>query len=235
VSVVVVVRTLAELGEALTFAPERHCGTGVVGGAGDDAAREALSALVVERAERVVGEALNDAVVFDTTHARDGLLDARAALRASTPPASAKKRVRVGDLLVSRLRPYLRQIALVHPALRAECGGRPMACSTEFYVLSPRERDDAPASTRRGARSAREESLAFLLPWLLGSDAQAALAAAQEGGHHPRVPREVLLAMGIERSRVAARGETSARVERALGLAYAASRALDSALREPPP
>ena len=219
---VVIVRTLAELGDALVLAPERHCGAGALAGS---AAREALSALVVERAERVVGDALKDAVVFDTTHARDGLLDPRAALRATAPPASAKKRVRVGDLLVSRLRPYLRQIALVHPALRAECRGRPMACSTEFYVFAPR------AEAERGARSSGGESLAFLLPWLLGEEAQAALAAAQEGGHHPRVPREVLLAMGIERARVASRAKISARVEHALGLAYAASRKLDAALR----
>src|SRR5208283_2146403 len=140
-------------GAAVTLAPERHLATRLTGSDGVP-----LSALVAERAERVVDGALENAVVFDTTHARDGLLDVRSALRATEPPSSAKKLVRPGDLLVSRLRPYLRQIAFAHPALAAESGKRALACSTEFYVLSPR----APG-----------ESLAFLLPWLLGDEAQA--------------------------------------------------------------
>ena len=190
-----VVRTIAELGSDLTLAPERHCANAL-----GDTEGIALSTFAVERGERVAEGALGGAVVFDTTHALDGILDVHVALRARHPPSSAKKLVRPGDLLVSRLRPYLRQIAFVHPALAAECGGRPMACSTEFYVLAPRD----------------GESLAFLLPWLLGDDAQALLAAAQEGGHHPRVPRETLLAMRVPTARLRARKVGSARVERAI-------------------
>ncbi len=192
----VVARSVAELGLHLTLSPESHA-TSVRAGTGGIV----LSSVAVERGERVSDEALNSAVVFDTTHARDGILDLRAALRASHPPASAKKYARPGDLLVSRLRPYLRQVAYVHPALAAASQGRPLACSTEFYVLAPTD----------------GESLAFLLPWLLGSDVQALLAGAQEGGHHPRVPRETLLAMRIPASRVRARRATSAQVERAVG------------------
>jgi type I restriction enzyme M protein len=191
-----VIQGLAELGPGVTFAPERHLATRLLGGDGVP-----LSSLVAERAERVVPGELEGSVVFDTTHAREGLLDVRAALRASEAPSSAKKLVRPGDLLVSRLRPYLRQIAFVHPALIEECAGRAMACSTEFYVLSP---------TTTG------ESLAFLLPWLLGADAQAVLAAAQEGGHHPRVPRETLLALRIPIARIRARRAVSGRVERGI-------------------
>lgn len=212
------VRLLGDLGDALTLAPERHAAAGSVPGEG-----EPLSAFVAERTERMVGAELEGAVVFDTTHARSGVLDARAALRVTDPPASAKKRVFPGDLLVSRLRPYLRQVALVHAAVCAGCDGRKMACSTEFYVLSPRDRDG-----KRGTRA----SLAFLLPWLLGEAMQARLAAAQEGGHHPRVPREVLLSMRVDPSQVASRAGTSARVERALAAAYKASGELEAALRE---
>jgi len=99
-----VVRTLAELGDAITLAPERHLATRLVSGDGAP-----LGTLVDVRSERVEGDDLAHAVVFDTTHARDGILDVRAALRASAPPSSAKKRVHAGDLLVSRLRPYLRR------------------------------------------------------------------------------------------------------------------------------
>jgi type I restriction enzyme M protein len=202
--------TLAELGEGIALAPERHLATKLVAAGG-----VTLATLVVERSERAVGRDLEGAIVLDTTHAKDGLLDVRAASRAASPPASAKKRVRPGDLLVSRLRPYLRQIALVH---RATCeGDRPLACSTEFYVLSPRE-DGA--------------SLAFLLPWLLGAKAQAILAAAQEGGHHPRVPRELLLSMRVETSRVRDRARVSKEVERALGRVIDAARRLSCLIEE---
>ena len=210
-----VVRTLAQLDDALTLAPERHLSTRLVSGDGAP-----LSTLVTARSERIEGDDLARAVVFDTTHARDGVLDVRAALRASAPPSSAKKRVRVGDLLVSRLRPYLRQIAFVHPALDEECDGRPMACSTEFYVLEPL------------ATSAKRASLAFLLPWLLGAEAQSILAAAQEGGHHPRVPREVLLSMRVEQVRLRARTRLSSQVERALHDAIDARRRLSRLIEE---
>ena len=207
-----VVRTLAELGDAITLAPERHLATRLVSGDGAP-----LGTLVDVRSERVEGDDLAHAVVFDTTHARDGILDVRAALRASAPPSSAKKRVHAGDLLVSRLRPYLRQIALVLPSVRTACGGRAMACSTEFYVLSPR----TPG-----------ESLAFLLPWLLGDETQAILAAAQEGGHHPRVPRELLLSMRVEPERLRVRKALSARLERALRDAVDARRRLSRLIEE---
>jgi type I restriction enzyme M protein len=207
-----VVRTLAELGDDVTLAPERHRSTDLSRGEGVP-----LSELVLERADRVVEGALEKAVVFDTTHARDGLLDVRAAMRAAEPPSSGKKLVRPGDLLVSRLRPYLRQIAYAHPALATESGGRTMACSTEFYVLAPR---------------APNESLAFLLPWLLGDEVQAILAAAQEGGHHPRVPRETLLALRVPTGRLRLRAGVSRRVERGIAHLLTARRGLARLIEE---
>lgn len=202
----VVVRTLADLGDAITLAPERHHAMEI--DAREAARGVPLGAIVTERAERVLPEALDGAIVFDTTHAKDGVLDVAAAKRASAKGTaeSAKKRVREGDLLVSRLRPYLRQIALAHPAAMAACEERVVACSPEFYVLSPREGDDA--------------SLAFLVPWLLGDRAQATLAAAQEGGHHPRVPRESLLAMRIPKALAARRAAASRDVSKALETLY---------------
>jgi type I restriction enzyme M protein len=208
----VVIRPLAELGENVTLAPERHRATRLNGEEG-----VLLSSLALERADRVVGTALKDAVVFDTTHAKDGLLDVRAALRAPGPPSSAKKLVLPGDLLVSRLRPYLRQVAFVHPALALECGGQPMACSTEFYVFSP---------------LASGESLAFLLPWLMGDAAQAILGAAQEGGHHPRVPRETVLALRVPSVRVRDRKRISREVEGGIEALLEARRGLARLMQE---
>lgn len=197
------VRALRDLGEDLAFAPERHV---LAAGAG---AGVSLGDLVIERSEIVDPRALGAAVVLDTTHARDGLLDVPRALR--EPPArSAKKRALAGDVLVSRLRPYLRQVALVHPAACVEADGRPLAVSTEFYVLAPRD----PGG-----------DLAWLVPFLLSDRTQEALAAAQEGGHHPRVPRASLLALRVPHDVLARAGDASAQVSSALRRVYEANAA----------
>jgi len=177
-----VIRTLGELGDELSLAPERQRASELAGG----------------------GVALEDLVVLRNT--RDGLVDLVSARRASAPPRSAKKRVRAGDLLVSRLRPYLRQIAFVHPRAVAACGGVPLGCSTEYYVLAPRD----------GQR------LEYLLPFLLGPEAQAFLAAGQEGGHHPRVPLETLLALRVPVGVVRSRAPASVRVDASLAEVYRA-------------
>jgi len=178
-----VVRTLADLGPDLVLAPERWLVAESTIGGGN----VRLDDLVVERRER---SDARDAVVIDTTHARDGVFDIAAAMRVKEPPKSVKKVAVPGDLVVSRLRPYLRQIAYVHPRVLALTKGRPLALSSEFYVLSPRS---------------TATSLAFLLPILLGDETQEILKAAQEGGHHPRVPRASLLGLGI--SPAAMRGQ----------------------------
>lgn len=194
------IRALSELGDELVLAPERWV-TAAAGGEGI-----ALGDLVVERRARAEDPAR--AVVIDTTHARDGLLDVAAALRVAPPPKSAKKLAHAGDLVISRLRPYLRQIALVHPRALELAGGRPLALSTEFYVLSPKRPSD---------------DLAFLLPFLLGAEAQRVLAAAQEGGHHPRVPRASLLALRVPERLVRARRRTAREVSAALEGLYLAT------------
>lgn len=191
------VRALSSLGDDLVFAPERWL---AAAGVGDGVP---LEELVVERRERV--DDPSDAVVLDTTHARDGILDVPAALRAEPSTKSTKKLAKKGDLVVSRLRPYLRQIAYVHPRALAATLGKPLALSTEFYVLAPRRAGD---------------DLAFLLPFLLAPPAQAILAAAQEGGHHPRVPRSSLLALRVPAELVKKRERTSSNVGAALAALY---------------
>jgi hypothetical protein len=199
-----IVRTLADLGPGLTLAPERHLAARLtIAGAG-----VTLGSLVALRNERVVGAELARAVSLDTTHAKDGVLDVRAALAVGAA-TSPKKRVHAGDLLVSRLRPYLRQIALVHPAAVRAAGGAVLACSTEYYVLRPQS-------------AAAKDDLAYLVPFLLAEAPQAALAAGQEGGHHPRVPVETLLGLGVPRAVIARRQSTSTRVRAALDGLYEA-------------
>lgn len=198
----VAVRTLADLGVGCILSPERHVT------ASDRGSGIALGDLVVERKETADPSKLGRALILDTTHAKDGLVDVASALRDRSPPRSAKKLAHAGDLLISRLRPYLRQIALLHPAALAAADGRPIAVSTEFYVLRP------PA--------ARSE-LAYLLPYLLGPAAQALLAGAQEGGHHPRVPRESLFALRVPESLVAGRAAANRSLGRSLTAFYEAA------------
>lgn len=190
-----VVRTLLDLGAEFVLAPERYLAD-AGGGEGTP-----LGDLVTVRAEQAAS-----GVVLDTTHAKDGLLDVTTALRTPSSAKSSKRAVKAGDVIVSRLRPYLRQVAFVHPAALAEAK-RPLAVSSEFYVLAP----------------LGNEPIAFLVPFLLGERAQSILAAAQEGGHHPRVPRDSLLALRVPKSLVAARAESSKAVIRALDDVYRAS------------
>ena len=201
----VAVRVLAELAPDYVLAPERHVLAAGAVQAGDGVP---LGELVVERRERIDPQTAADAVVLDTTHARDGILDVAGALRDGAGTKSAKKRVAAGDLVVSRLRPYLRQIALVHASALAIAGARPLALSTEFYVLAARDADD---------------DLAFLVPFLLSADTQAALAGAQEGGHHPRVPRSSLFALRVPRAVLRTRARVSRAMNEALAETYRAS------------
>lgn len=184
----VVVRTLADLGDDLVLAPERH----LVATSSPDGIP--LGDLVVERNERFDPKRLDEkTIVIDTTHAKDGVLDVASAQRITDAPKSHKKRALDGDLIVSRLRPYLRQIALVTAP--------EVAVSTEFYVLRPKKKDD---------------DLAWLVPFLLSSSTQSLLAAAQEGGHHPRVPRASLFALRVPKPSVDGRNKTAGAVRRAL-------------------
>ena len=190
-----VIRRYSELGDELVLAPERWLS------APDASTGVALGELVEERIERVKAS-----VILDVTHARDGYVDLPAVLRASAEPGarSSKKRAIANDVIVSRLRPYLRQVALVHPSLLAH---GPLALSTEFYVL---------------AAKTPGEDVAWLVPWLLAPATQATLAAAQEGGHHPRVPRASLFALRVPDALVARRAEIDRATRAALDALYAA-------------
>lgn len=221
------VRTIAELGPELVLAPERHRAASLQSG---PLARRtpavALGSLVSERSELVEPRdatgAPIDAVILDTTHVRDGVIDLAGARRSVPSTGSPKRRVQPGDLLVSRLRPYLRQIGYAHPAIFAELGATPLLASSEFVVLRAREADhEHPLA-----------DLACLLPLLLGAPAQAMLAAGQEGGHHPRVPRSTLLALAVPLAVVKNARREGLAVRRAVARYHRASFALDRTLRE---
>jgi len=138
--------------------------------------------------------------VLETSAAREGFLviDRPPVPRADI--GSLKKRAQARDVLISRLRPYLRQVAYVDDeAVNWE--EAELACSTEFYVLRPLD----------------GRSIAFLIPFLLSPGVQALLAASQEGGHHPRVNEATLRSLRIPRDVIATRAEASTNLEQAAG------------------
>ena len=138
-------------------------------------------------------------LVVDTTHARSGILAVDRPPVPGSQLGSTKKVARAGDVIISRLRPYLRQVALIDDEIPLLDVDTALTCSTEFYVLEPRD----------------ERSIAFLVAVLLSAPVQRVLAAAQEGGHHPRFDAETLLSLPIREPVLAERDALSLRVEEA--------------------
>ena len=188
---------VSDLAAGLVLAPERY----------DPARRPAvldgrpLAELVTLVAEGVRPDSPGSwqYLVFDTGDADAGFLHTERPPLSASELGSTKRLVAPGDVMISRLRPYLRQVAWVDPALARE--GLRLCCSTEFYVL--RGRDPA--------------QIAFLVPWLLSAPIQAALAAGQEGGHHPRFDRSALLELPVGAHWLARRDALGAAVAAAVG------------------
>lgn len=113
------------------------------------------------------------ALVFDLSSARHHVLQVEDAQ--TEERTSGKKRARTGDVLVSRLRSYLRQIALVPRSIGSAL------VSSEFIVLRPKG----------------QEGIGFLVPYLLCEQIQTVLAWSQDGNEHPRFGEHVLLTLPI--------------------------------------
>lgn len=134
--------------------------------------------------------------------------------------ASTKKRLHEGDLVVSRLRSYLKEIAIV------ESGGElPMVASTEFIVLRPRRHDSLPVEA--------------LMIYLRSALPQLIFKWSQDGSNHPRFDERELLRMPIPHAVLAnvdeyvksVRAIQKAR-KRAAELLEAAKRAVEIAIED---
>ncbi len=140
--------------------------------------------------------------VLDTSDAREGIVSCRKGPVPARKIGSTKKLVERGCVLISRLRPYLRQVAYVDGEVPGWGADAPMYCSMEFFVL----------------RSADDQPISFLVPFLLSKPVQTVLAASQEGGHHPRFNQNTLLELPIPNALVERREEHSRRMEEAVSL-----------------
>lgn len=107
---------------------------------------------------------------------------------------SAKKIARPGDLIVSRLRSYLREVAIVPP------DAFETLVSTEYFVLRPRSQSGL-------------SNVHFLLPFVLSEPVQTILHWSQEGNEHPRFGEDALLNIRVPQSVLDSHLEIGALVE----------------------
>lgn len=127
--------------------------------------------------------------------------------------ASTKKVIRAGDLVVSRLRSYLKEIAIVQP------GGKvPMVASTEFIVLRPKQQ----------AGGLPVEALMIFLRLELP---QTVFKWSQDGSNHPRFDEKELLRLPVPRALILQANEYVAAVRSVIAKRERATRLLDAAKR----
>lgn len=153
--------------------------------------------------------------VLDTSDVREGIVIARKQPIVVTDIGSAKKEVRPGDVIISRLRPYLRQVAFVDEEIPNVQKAR-ILCSTEFFVL----------------RSINDLSIAFLVPFLLSRKIQEVLKASQEGGHHPRFIESALLTLPIPKKLLSQRKTISEVVTNSIQMYRASEKAITDMVKK---
>ena len=116
---------------------------------------------------------------YDLTDALQPVLDPTTAPTTFSEIDSQKKRLRDGDLAVSRLRSYLKEIAVVRVA-----DAIPAIGSSEFFVL-------------RARASSVALSAAALMVYLKSPPVQTILKWCQDGSQHPRFSERDLLAIPL--------------------------------------
>ena len=152
-------------------------------------------------------------LVLDTSDASNGLISVDKEPVRPKDIGSTKKIIQQGDVIISRLRPYLKQIAYIDE--KAVQANVTVVCSTEFFVLR----------SRNGA------SLAFLVPYLLSEAIQKILCASQEGGHHPRFNRKTLETMPLPDWLIAEREVISATMIETIDAIRAANTVIHTLVR----
>jgi len=154
-------------------------------------------------------------LILDTGDAYNGIVKPNKVPADGSSIRSAKKRIQPEQVIISRLRPYLRQVAWIDAGLRdSESEDIELLCSTEFFVLG--SKDDI--------------SIAFLVPFLLSPHVQSILAASQEGGHHPRFNERTLSSLPIPKALITRRSALSEQVERAAEMAREAYRIIQESV-----
>jgi hypothetical protein len=202
------VLTAGQLDPGLILSPERYdprrqTGTGPAG-----TPLESIALIVSEQVNPKNIDSDAQLLVLDTSDAREGVILTTKQPIAAADLGSSKKSTRPGDVIISRLRPYLRQVATIDDGIAGH--DVEVVCSTEFFVL----------------RSADGKDIAFLAAWLLSSGVQQMLGVSQEGGHHPRFNATTLIDLRVPDAVVAIRDSLSLAVSRAALQARGAEQAM---------
>ena len=198
------IRSRSRLASPVILAPERYDPRRELDTKGDDVIE--LGEIIIS-AKKMVKPSMDvgQCLVLDTSDVREGIVIARKQPTVSAKIGSTKKELRHGDVIISRLRPYLRQVAFVDEEI-PNAQNAQVLCSTEFFVLRPID----------------DLSIAFLVPFLLSRKIQEVLKASQEGGHHPRFIESALLTLPIPKKLLSQRTRISEAVKNSIQM-YRAS------------
>lgn len=190
----------SQLEQSFVLAPERYDPRREALGNGSAAVPLRELAISVRQTVNATTSGLKQCIILDTSDAREGVITSRKEPVGPAEIGSTKKVASPNDVMISRLRPYLRQVALVDEGVQHLGPGVVLGCSSEFFIL----------------RSSDGKSIAFLVPFLLSDPVQRVLAASQEGGHHPRFNESALLELPVPTALLKKRDEISAMVEKAV-------------------
>jgi type I restriction enzyme S subunit len=146
---------------------------------------------------------------FDITDALEPFLDDVAEPQSATEIGSTKKRFQAGDVVISRLRSYLREIAVVRTSDALSAVG-----SSEFIVLRP---------TGKGLSA--ETLMVFLRSPLV----QTVLKWSQDGSNHPRFAEKDLLAIPVPDAALRVQKKIDALVQESIDARRQAARLLEQA------
>ena len=171
-------RRVKELDDALTLAPERWDPRRILATDGPT-----LDAFFFQVSKRITPKSIPaNALVLDCGHAFEGAVLYKGGPQ--RPHAKSTKTIlEPGDVIISRLRPYLRQVALIdsslfhHPRTN-EPGWCCVVRNSAFCVID----DKMSPCCRDSSLSAVETN-------------PSGLTAAQSGGHHPRIGSELILGL----------------------------------------
>lgn len=148
---------------------------------------------------------------YDLTDALSPFLDGGKEAVARESIASTKKTIVAGDLVVSRLRSYLKEIAIVQPG-----GETPMVASTEFIVLRPKT-SLVPVEA--------------LLIYLRSTLPQLVFKWSQDGSNHPRFDEQELLRLPIPKALIAHANDYIVAVQSMISARQRATQLLEAAKR----
>lgn len=148
---------------------------------------------------------------YDLTDALAPFLDDTTPTATAGEIKSTKKRFEPGDLVISRLRSYLKEIAVVLPS-----DGAPLVGSTEFIVLR----------SRKTGLSAEA-----LLAFLRSTPIQTVLKWCQDGSNHPRFAEKELLRLPVPDAVLKVQDNITAKIKDAIAARQESRRLLDEAKR----